>query len=95
LNLVGFTLLVSAGSLGAGCLGSLTGLGGGVVLVPLLALGFGVDMRYAIGASLILNTRLQDNAGARCTPSTSRLPITASRRSRWMRIAPECRAFTR
>jgi len=52
-SLVGFTLLVGAGSLGAGFLGSLTGLGGGAVLVPLLALGFGVDMRYAIGASLI------------------------------------------
>src|SRR5262249_22124439 len=37
----------------AGFLGSLTGLGGGVVIVPLLALVFGVDIRYAIGASLI------------------------------------------
>jgi uncharacterized membrane protein YfcA len=48
-----FTLLVGAGAIGAGFLGSLTGLGGGVVLVPLLALGFGVDIRYAAGASLI------------------------------------------
>ncbi len=52
-NLVEFTALLGAGSLGAGFLGSLTGLGGGVVLVPLLALGFHVDIRYAIGASLI------------------------------------------
>ncbi len=37
----------------AGFLGSLTGLGGGVVIVPLLALAFGVDIRYAIGASLV------------------------------------------
>jgi uncharacterized protein len=41
------------GSLIAGFLGSLTGLGGGVVIVPLLTLAFGVDIRYAIGASLI------------------------------------------
>jgi uncharacterized membrane protein YfcA len=34
-------------------LGSLTGLGGGVVIVPLLALLFHVDIRYAIGASLV------------------------------------------
>src|SRR5277367_3327154 len=34
-------------------LGSLTGLGGGVVIVPLLTLVFGVDIRYAIGASLV------------------------------------------
>jgi hypothetical protein len=34
-------------------LGALTGLGGGVVVVPVLALGFGVDLHYAIGASLV------------------------------------------
>ncbi len=51
-NLV-FTALVGVSSLGAGFLGSLTGLGGGVVIVPLLALAFGVDIRYAIGASLV------------------------------------------
>jgi uncharacterized membrane protein YfcA len=48
-----FTLLVFAGSFAAGFLGALTGLGGGVVLVPLLTLVFHVDIRYAIGASLI------------------------------------------
>src|ERR1700746_2905607 len=48
-----FTLLVCAASLIAGLLGSLTGLGGGVVLVPLLTLFFKVDIRYAIGASLV------------------------------------------
>ena len=46
-------MLVWLGSLMAGLLGSLTGLGGGVVIVPLLALAFGVDIRYAIGASLV------------------------------------------
>ena len=45
--------LLFGGSVIAGLVGSLTGLGGGVVLVPLLTIGFGVDMRYAIGASLI------------------------------------------
>src|SRR5437899_12376898 len=48
-----FTLLVWLGSAIAGFLGSLTGLGGGVVIVPLLTLVFGVDIRYAIGAALI------------------------------------------
>jgi hypothetical protein len=48
-----FTLLVWLGSCVAGYLGALTGLGGGVVLIPLLVIGFGVDLRYAIGASLI------------------------------------------
>src|SRR5947209_18396807 len=48
-----FTLLVWLGSAIAGFLGALTGLGGGVVIVPLLTLVFGVDIRYAIGASLV------------------------------------------
>jgi uncharacterized membrane protein YfcA len=46
----GFIFLVSAL---AGFLGSLTGLGGGVVITPVLTLLFGVDMRYAIGATLV------------------------------------------
>jgi uncharacterized protein len=51
--LLPFTTLIFAGSFVAGLLGALTGLGGGVVLVPLLTLVFHVDLRYAIGASLI------------------------------------------
>jgi len=46
-------MLVGFGSLLAGFLGALTGLGGGVVIVPMLALLFHVDIRYAIGASLV------------------------------------------
>ncbi|MEW6442531.1 MAG: sulfite exporter TauE/SafE family protein [bacterium] len=53
MNELEFTTLIGLGSLVAGFLGSLTGLGGGVVIVPLLALAFGVDVRYAIGASLV------------------------------------------
>ena len=53
MTILTFSLLMWLGSLVAGFVGALTGLGGGVVLVPLLTLGFGVDMRYAIGASLI------------------------------------------
>jgi uncharacterized protein len=53
LNVVEFTFLVWSGSLIAGFLGALTGLCGGVVLVPLLTIFFGVDIRYAIGASLV------------------------------------------
>ncbi len=47
------TLLVALGAFGAGMLGALTGLGGGIIIVPLLTLVFGVDIRYAIGASLV------------------------------------------
>jgi uncharacterized protein len=53
MNITEFTGFVFLGSLAAGFLGSLTGLGGGVVIVPLLTLVFGADIRYAIGASLV------------------------------------------
>src|SRR5258708_11988027 len=48
-----FTGILFLGALMAGLLGSLTGLGGGVVLIPLLTLLFKVDIHYAIGTSLI------------------------------------------
>ncbi len=53
MNILEFTSMIWFGSLVAGFLGSLTGLGGGVVIVPFLTLIFGVDIRYAIGASLV------------------------------------------
>ena len=48
-----FTLILLAGAYLAGLIGSLTGLGGGVVVIPLLTLVFHVDIRYAIGAALL------------------------------------------
>lgn len=53
MNTLEFSGLVWTVSLLAGLVGSLTGLGGGVLLVPLLTLVFGVDVRYAAGASLL------------------------------------------
>jgi uncharacterized protein len=40
-------------SFGAGIFGALLGLGGGVILVPALTLGLGIDIHYAIGASIV------------------------------------------
>jgi uncharacterized protein len=60
-------LLIWLGSLIAGLLGSLTGLGGGVVIVPLLVLLFGVDIRYAAGASLISVIATSSGAAAAYT----------------------------
>jgi hypothetical protein len=48
-----FTVVVWVLSALAGFLGALTGLGGGVVVVPALTLALGVDIKYAIGASLV------------------------------------------
>ncbi|MBE9057609.1 sulfite exporter TauE/SafE family protein [Sphaerospermopsis sp. LEGE 08334] len=53
MSILAFSLLVWLGSFSAGLVGSLTGLGGGVVIVPLLTSVFGVDIRYAVGASLV------------------------------------------
>jgi len=53
MSLLLFTLVVLIGSFLAGFLGALTGLGGGVVIVPLLTLALGVDIKYAIGASIV------------------------------------------
>ena len=53
MNGLEFTAVVAVGAFLGGLLGSLTGLGGGVIVVPLLTLAFGVDIRYAIGASLV------------------------------------------
>ena len=52
-NVLELTLLVWLGPLGAGVVGALTGLGGGIVIVQMLTLLFKVDMRYAIGAALV------------------------------------------
>jgi len=59
-----FTLILFASSIGAGLLGSLTGLGGGIIITPILVLGFGVDIRYAVGASLIAVIATSSGAAA-------------------------------
>jgi uncharacterized membrane protein YfcA len=53
LNVLEFTTVVGLISAAAGFLGALTGLGGGVVLTPAMVLLLGVDMHYAIGATLV------------------------------------------
>jgi len=53
MHILEFTFIVGTVSFLAGLLGAMTGLGGGVIVVPVLAIAFGVDLRYAIGASLV------------------------------------------
>ncbi len=53
MTILELTILLLIGGVFAGLLGALSGLGGGVVVVPLLTLVFGVDIHYAIGASLL------------------------------------------
>src|SRR5437868_13718797 len=48
-----FTVITFLVALAAGALGSLLGLGGGLIVIPALTLAFGVNMKYAIGASVV------------------------------------------
>src|SRR5690348_5368279 len=48
-----FTLVTFAASVVAGGLGALLGLGGGIIVVPVLTLLLHVNIRYAIGASIV------------------------------------------
>jgi uncharacterized membrane protein YfcA len=53
MTVLALAVFVAGGSFCAGLLGALTGLGGGIVVVPMLTLLFHVDLRYAVGASLV------------------------------------------
>ncbi|MCL1034915.1 sulfite exporter TauE/SafE family protein [Elizabethkingia anophelis] len=59
-----FTLILLVGAYIAGFLGSLTGLGGGVIIIPLLTLVFHVDIRYAIGAALLASIATSSGAAS-------------------------------
>ena len=59
-----FSLILLIGAFAAGLLGSLTGLGGGVVVIPLLTLCFGVDFHYAVGAALVASIATSSGSGA-------------------------------
>jgi uncharacterized membrane protein YfcA len=65
MNTLQFTAAVALAGAATGFLGALTGLGGGFIVVPVLTLGFGVDLRYAIGASLICIIATSTGAAAR------------------------------
>ncbi len=53
MSLLAFSLVLFSICLAAGALGSLLGLGGGIIVVPALTLLFNVPIRLAIGASII------------------------------------------
>src|SRR6202034_2546466 len=59
-----FAPIVFTAALLGGFVGSLTGLGGGVIITPVLTLFLGVDMRYAIGTSLIAVIATSSGAAA-------------------------------
>ena len=49
----GAELGIFAVSIVAGLIGALAGVGGGILVIPVLTIGFGVDIRLAVGASIV------------------------------------------
>jgi len=52
MNELGFDVVIFLAAFGAGVLGALIGLGGGIIITPVLVLFFGINIRYAMGAAL-------------------------------------------
>ena len=64
MTILAFTLILLLGAYCAGLLGSLTGLGGGVVVIPLPTLVLGVDFHYAVGAALVASIATSSGSGS-------------------------------
>jgi len=76
-----FVLVVGAISIGAGFFGSLLGLGGGLIVIPTLTLLLHVDIRLAIGASIVSVIATSSGAAAACTRAGRHLPTCARKTS--------------
>src|SRR5579863_10130191 len=90
MSVIVFTVILLFGSYFAGLLGSLTGLGGGVVIIPLLTLLLHVDIHYAIGASLVSVIATSSGAAAAYVKEG----ITNIRIGMFLEIATTAGAFT-
>lgn len=85
-----FTGVVFGASMVAGVIGSVLGLGGGIIVTPVLTIGFGIDIRYAIGASLISVIATSSGAAA----AYVREKMTNLRVAMLLEIATSCGALT-
>ena len=90
MTILTLTLIIFLGSILAGFLGSLTGLGGGIIIIPMLALMFGIDIRYAIGASIVAVIATSSGAAA----SYVKEGITNIRLGMFLEIATTIGAIT-
>src|SRR5579875_3824776 len=59
-----FIIEVVIASLAGGVLGSIAGIGGGVIIVPVLTIFLGMNIRYAIGASIVSVIATSSGAGS-------------------------------
>lgn len=90
MSVIVFTVIVLLGAYFAGLLGSLTGLGGGFLIIPLLTLLLKVDIHYAIGASLVSVIATSSGSAAAYVKEG----ITNIRLGMFLEIATTAGAFT-
>jgi len=90
MSVILFTIIIVIGAYFAGLLGSLTGLGGGFIIIPLLTLVRHVDIHYAIGASLVSVIATSSGAAAAYVKEG----ITNIRIGMFLEIATTAGAFT-
>lgn len=90
MSVILFTIIIVVGAYFAGLLGSLTGLGGGFIIIPLLTLVLHVDIHYAIGASLVSVIATSSGAAAAYVKEG----ITNIRIGMFLEIATTAGAFT-
>ena len=90
MSVIVFTVILLFGSYFAGLLGSLTGLGGGFIIIPLLTLLLKVDIHYAIGASLVSVIATSSGSAAAYVKEG----ITNIRLGMFLEIATTAGAFT-
>lgn len=90
MSVILFTIIIVIGAYFAGLFGSLTGLGGGFIIIPLLTLFLHVDIHYAIGASLVSVIATSSGAAAAYVKEG----ITNIRIGMFLEIATTAGAFT-
>ena len=84
-----FVTFVFLAAVVAGMLGALVGLGGGILIVPLLTIGFDLDIRLAIGASIVSVIATSSGAGA----ALVRDGLTNVRVATLLQVATSCGAI--
>ncbi len=90
MNLLEFDLLILAVAIIAGLLGSLLGLGGGIIVIPVLTLVFKIDIHYAIGASVVSIIATSSGAAA----AYVRERMTNLRVAMWLELGTVSGALT-
>jgi uncharacterized membrane protein YfcA len=85
-----FVLIIFLAAVGAGLFGSLVGIGGGMLIVPILTIGFGLNIRLAIGASIVSVIATSSGAAAAYVKDH----LTNIRVGMLLELATSCGAIT-